>query len=246
MIKVNLLPQGTRRAGGPKLSVEQLPWKKIGLGVLGLLGFVSGLLLLSNALQGSALARLTAEMERLGPEKVRLEQAEVALRSLQSRTAAINALRAPEKQWAPRLNLFADSLVSDLWFTHLMFFVGPSSETQEFISKEFQELGLPDFRLPPGLLPEPQTQPGAAPVVGPNGLPIASSAAPKPFLVLVGSAVVTSKDAEAPVTRFLQRLKEHPEFSRWFKGLEMKDVVHTQIGQEEVSNFVVLLYPTGS
>ncbi len=245
MIKVNLLPQGFRRAGGPALSIEQLPWKKIGLGVVGLLIFISGLLLAGNAVQSKALARLTAEMERLGPEKVRVGQTEAVLRSLQSRAAAITVLKNPERVWAPRLNLFSDSLVSDLWFTYLIFLTGPQSETGDFLSKEFQELGLPDFKLPSILTPEPQPPAGAAPA-GSAGLPGLPPPAPQPFLVLVGSAVVASTDAEAPVTRFLQRLKEHPEFSRWFKGLELRDVIHQQVQQEEVSNFVVLLYPTGS
>jgi len=41
-------------------------------------------------------------------------------------------------------------------------------------------------------------------------------------------------------------LKKHPEFNRWFKGLELKSMEQSQIKQEQISDFMINLYPTGS
>lgn len=61
---------------------------------------------------------------------------------------------------------------------------------------------------------------------------------------LEGSALAASDaDRSAPVTQFLQRLKEHPDFSRWFSSVELLSVAHRKVGDAEVVDFTVLLNP---
>ena len=76
--------------------------------------------------------------------------------------------------------------------------------------------------------------------------PGGSGKAPAPVLMLSGSAIVTAQKPGAPVSRFLQRLKEHPEFHRQFRVVELRVVEHRQVSQDEVSDFVMLLYPSGA
>ena len=66
-----------------------------------------------------------------------------------------------------------------------------------------------------------------------------------PVLLLSGTALVTADQGAAPVSRYLQRLKESPGFTRLFRSVELKDVQHHQVGQEDVSDFVMVLYPAG-
>lgn len=47
----------------------------------------------------------------------------------------------------------------------------------------------------------------------------------------------------APVSRFLMRLKEHPDFSRWFRELTLGGLEHQEIKGEEVVEFTLFLAP---
>ena len=66
-------------------------------------------------------------------------------------------------------------------------------------------------------------------------------------LRLEGSTLVASagNPSSAPVSRFLQRLKEQPEFLQWFRQVELESVEQRQIGGEEVVDFSILLTPVG-
>ncbi len=80
------------------------------------------------------------------------------------------------------------------------------------------------------------------PAKGARPAPVVSAA---PVLLVSGSALVTADQAAAPVSRYLQRLKDSSGFARMFRDMELKDVQHHQVGQEDVSDFVMVLYPTG-
>ncbi len=218
MIRINLLPQGAKRPA--VLSFDQASLKILGKSTLSLMAVASVGLLLSNGLHAWTLGRLTAEWDRLQPEQVRFEKAQAALKALKSRTEILKSVKAPEAQWAPRLNLLSDALVSQLWFTSL-------------------EFGIP----PPG-----SKAPVEAPVSVSKKPPIKKIQPPPKVvvsLVLRGSSFVADTGSGAPVTRYLQRLKEQPEFRRWFRGVELKSVEQRQIHQEQVSDFEILFFPTG-
>lgn len=239
-IRINLLPPGV----GRPLSISplaQLPWKKIALAAGGLMAVVTLFLTAGNLRQSRALARLTREWESLAPERLRLQELQVALDALRIRESAVEKLKTPEARWAPRLNLLSDSIVSNLWFQGMIFRASRSSEIKKFLMEEYADLlpGL-DQMIPE----EPEAQ---APEQDPSTAPQPEAPWP-PRLWLRGSALVLAKEGAAqgaPVRRFIQRLKEQPEFAKWFGGLELKDVGHEQRGQYEVSDFILILYPTG-
>ncbi len=63
---------------------------------------------------------------------------------------------------------------------------------------------------------------------------------------LEGSALVAgSGETGAAVSKFLQRLKEQPEFGKWFKAVDLQSVEHSQIEKQEVVDFSILLTPSG-
>ena len=189
MIRINLLPPEIR-AAQPHREIS-VPWKLLVRGPAGLLIAVSFWLLISNQWHAYGVKRLKAEWERLQPDRTRLEQILGNTQRLKKQTEILSAVKAPESNWAPRLNLLSNALVSQVWFRSLEYARG---------------------------------QP----------------------LRLEGSALVdVAGDSRAQVTLFLQRLKEEPDFHRWFRDVELKTVEHRQIRQEEVVDFTLLLTPTG-
>lgn len=219
MITINLLPSG-RRANVFPTWWKQLPWKELATVAGVLLAVGSAWVLVAAQSQARSLARVRAEWEGLQPERIKLDRIRKDLDALQKRASILKWLQAPEGQWAPRLNFLSDGVVSDLWFTLFNFSATPKGDLEEFLRAE--GMPMPDLPLPPGV--------GSTP----------------PFVMLAGSALVSGKGAEGPpVTRFLERLKTHPEFGRWFSGVELKGIRHRQVKSEEVSDFVIFLYPTG-
>ena len=239
-----------------------LPWKKVGMGVAAFVGLTSCLLLLSNGLQGRTVARLNARWQVLQPERTQLDRVQSGLLALKNRATVLKGLKAPEAQWAPRLNLLCDALVSQLWFSSLQF--GPADIVMEQLSpkgkgaaakkpapakgsaenpQESKKSTAKKSAPPkPALNEKDQAARKSAPKKGEEGKP--PPPAP-PLLLLKGSAFVSAQGAGAPVSRYLQHLKEHPEFKHWFRSLELKSVEQRQIQQEQVSDFVIALYPTG-
>ena len=61
-----------------------------------------------------------------------------------------------------------------------------------------------------------------------------------------GSTLASSaaSPGSAPISRFLQRLKEHQEFSHRFREVELQSVEQRQIAGEEVVDFSILFTPT--
>jgi hypothetical protein len=135
-------------------------------------------------------------------------------------------LKAPEAQWSPRLNLLSNAIVSQLWFNRLKIEIPPSPQPERA-----SVLPVKGSAKKPVI---PPTQGSAAPSPG------------SPVLVLEGSALMVSSGGAAPVSRYLQRLKEQPEFARWFRNVELKSAQQRQVEQEQVTDFVILLHPTGS
>ncbi|MBI3318312.1 MAG: hypothetical protein HYZ90_04075 [Candidatus Omnitrophica bacterium] len=206
-LRLNLMPTSEQAA---RSVIPDLPWREIGMAAGALLFLYSSWTILAQRVQSRQLARLLAEMETLAPQRSEFEKVQTALRALQNRSNVMKGLKAAQAQWAPRLNLLSDALVSDLWFTHLRFGLAQTGEAS----------GQPEA---PEMSPAP-----------PAG----------PLLLLQGSALVGGEGKPAAVSRFLQRLKEHPEFSRWFSGMELKGVEQRRVGQEEVSDFLLALTPS--
>ncbi len=247
MIKINLLPPTVRQARGAA-RVLALPWRQIGMGLAAVIVLYSLGLLAFNFFQNKTLARLVAEWEGLQPQRMAFEQRQAVLDTLQNRSSAIRSMKSKEAKWAPRLNLLSDALVRNLWFSHMVAMNLPKSETVGFLQKELKDFvtgNLPGFSEDGNLMGLPGTETLSSSPTNPSG----GTPAPQPqkfILLLGGNALVEGKDPTAPVTRFLQKIKEHPEFSRWFTAVELKDIFHQQVGREDTSGYILLLYPTGS
>lgn len=232
VITLNLLPPGRPARAAPAW-LKKLPWKKLGIAAGGLLAVGSAWVLVAAQNQARSLARVRAEWEALQPERIRLEQQQATLRAFRNRESILSGLKAPEGRWASRLNFLSDAVVSDLWFTLLNFSASPKGELEKFLRAEGME--VPDLPMTPGTEQS----------VDETGSPIELSAGGRPFVLLAGSALVSGKGQEGPpVSRFLQKIKEHPEFGRWFSGMELKGIRHRQVKSEEVSDFVLFFFPT--
>ncbi|MBI3615493.1 MAG: hypothetical protein HY211_03135 [Candidatus Omnitrophica bacterium] len=219
MIRINLLPPIGRRAI-PQFG--QMPWKLIGRRTLTVVVSISCLLLLANGLHAWTLGRLTAQWNRIQPEWNRLQRTQGVLRALQNRTTLQKTLKASEAQWAPRLNLLSNALVSQLWFSSL----------------EFKTTVAHPNPTAPVQKPKPGAPKGAASKNPPPPPAV-------PMLILKGSAFVTETGAGSPVSRYLQRLKEQPDFKRMFRTVELKSVEQRQVHEEQVSDFEMLFFPEG-
>ncbi len=246
MIRINLLPPSAQSAAAKTLSLD-LPLRPIGMGVGVLVLVVSVGLIVSQRNSTAALQHLTREWEDLGGRRMELEGVQQSLRALGSRAAVMENVKGDKAKWAPRLNLLTDALVANLWFTRLRFGdVGVGGDLEDPFAQALPEgMGseLQLEELPPEFVEGAEAPPeelgseagedldvmfaawggGAAPDSTPQ-------AAPPPELVLEGSTLVTETGAGSSVRRFLQRLKEHPEFERWFERVELKAVEHRQIG----------------
>ncbi len=218
MIRINLLPPSARKSG-EKLRL-QIPLRKVGIFVFAFVVLYSGWILLACQIQGNAFKKLNAEWEKMKPEKSRLDKTETALRAFQNRTVVLKSLKTPESQWAPRLNLLSDSIVSHLWFVSLTY--GPTFASE-------------------GYGPTAKKPDVAKPAKAAKKQPVQEM----PAIILKGSAFVTAQREGSPISRYLQRLKQHLEFKSRFWGLDLKTVEHRQVQREEISDFVIVLYPTG-
>lgn len=218
MIRVNVFPKELK----PSLALwmASVPWKRVASSLLAVAGFSSGGLWISNQLIERSLNRLSGQWDGVQAERQHLEELESSLRALQNRAAALKALKSEEAQWAPRLNLLTDALVPHLWFTSLKF-----------------EISLPEE--------EESKKSGSLKKGSVGGKASQRPAQEPPHLLLKGTYLVSTQGEGAPVRRFLNRLKEQSGFDRWFRAVELKSVEHRQIQQEEVSDFVIALYPTG-
>ncbi|MBI4228020.1 MAG: hypothetical protein HY600_07110 [Candidatus Omnitrophica bacterium] len=127
MITINLLPPAARQAAAHAQWMTLLPWRRIGLVAAGGLAFYSVGIVGWNQVQARAVSRLTREWDALQPDRARVEQAQTTLMTLRGRASALQALKHPDGQWAPRLNLLSDALVSGLWLTQVRFGVATTA-----------------------------------------------------------------------------------------------------------------------
>lgn len=251
MIRVNLLPESARpRSSLSAASLAALPWRSIGIGVVSFFVFYSAWLAFSNWNQARSLAQLTAQWEGIAAERSHFQKTQASLAALQNRTAVVKSLKAEEVQWAPRLNLLSDSLVGKLWFTELQFFPQGMPEqpagTSQSKKGKARSAKAPVSKKKPGEKKSGKKKSAAGQEAKAHS-PSKVQEPPKkiPAVVLKGSTLVMTAATGSPVSRYLQRLKDHPEFKRFFSGLELKSVEHRQIQQEDVSDFVIVLYPKG-
>lgn len=113
MIQINLLPQKDRLEAVAFL--KQMPWRRIGAGVLALLLFYSGWIFISNQHAQRQLKRYTEQWALLQDDVRQWDEVSAVLERKRRQATVSGTIDAPEALWAPRLNLLSDALVSGLW-----------------------------------------------------------------------------------------------------------------------------------
>ena len=219
MIRINLLPKEMQRTASAQSIV--VPWKTIGFSVVGILLFYSVWLFAANQFRSRAVVKLKAEWETLRTQAAHFDQVDTSVRALQNRAVVLKGLKEPKGQWAPRLNLLSDALVSNLWFTSLKITTaGPVKLQASAPAQSSSGKGKQVKQL---------------------------AAGPSTVLLLQGSALVPAGGGTGSpiVSLYLQRLKQQPDFSKWYRDVKLTSVEQRQVQEETVSDFVITLYPTG-
>ncbi len=264
MIRINLLPADVRKSRS-SLQVS-VPWMRILIFIVVVTVVYSGWILVSSQVQGRKLKRLTAQWEKMKPERTKVETTEAALRAFENREAILKELKSPQSQWAPRLNILADSIVAKLWFTSLEYKPAQSadedaeggtkkrvkrkrgdkerdssqaSKKTELKKKKKRESSKgmgKESAGKEGKSKKPSSQRGQEAEV---------VRVPPPVLILKGASFVAEQGDGAAVNRYIRKLEQHPDFKLLFKGLKLKTIEHRQIQKEEVSDFTLELYLKG-
>lgn len=239
-IRINLLPAGMRRPARPS-PLAALPWKRIGTVAGGLALFITLFLFIGNMQRSRALARLMREWEELLPQRRQFQELQAALEAIRIREQAVLKLKAPQARWAPRMDLLSEMLVSSLWFQGMVLQMSREPQIKRFLTEEFSDL-VPNLDQ---IYPEAGSDAVPADPNAPQDPNAPAEALWQPRLWLRGAALVKGGSEGAPVRRFIERLKQNAAFSEWFSGLELQDVGHEERGAYEVSEFILVLYPTG-
>lgn len=241
MIRINLLPPSLRKSKS-RLRIA-VPWRKVIVWTVSVVALYSVWLFSSIQIQRASVSRMTAQRDKVKAERMRVENTEAALRAFQNRAGVLKILKAPEQQWAPRWNLLTDALVANLWFVSLEYkpveIVVPDAKAGKKKMKvrdkaKASETGKSNKKKESG---RKSSKKGSAEEKPEKVEKVRAS------LVLKGVAFVAAHGEGSPVTRYIQRLKQNPEFVKRFVGLELKMVEHRQVQKEEVSDFIIHLFP---
>ncbi|MCM8812014.1 MAG: hypothetical protein NC910_03075 [Candidatus Omnitrophica bacterium] len=249
MIRVNLLPPHARKKSRVSLQFV-FPWKKTGACFFALIAVYSAWIFLSSRFYNVRLHRLRTQWTEMKPQRTEVENLEASLRAFQNRAELTKTLKNPKSQWAPRLNILSDAIVARLWFTSLDYrpissvdggTAGSAKKKVKVRKKEAKNETAPQKEE----TKKEENKTGNAPreKKSRRGSKKEKQVAPPPGVVLKGSAFVGGQGEGTSVNRYLQRLKQHPNFSEYFMGVKLENIQHKQLQKEEVSDFVIILYP---
>jgi Tfp pilus assembly protein PilN len=117
MLKVNLLPEGARKA---TLSpIEQLHRTPLMWILVGAMAAVPIALLVPLGLRFQRVKQLNARIQELQPKKLQIDRIQQMLRQLQQQEAEFRGLRDGRSLWSKRLNILSDVTPDGVWFTEL-------------------------------------------------------------------------------------------------------------------------------
>ena len=117
MLKINLLPESTRKAGlSPIEQLHRMPlmWIAVALMVVGALSLV-----VRVGLGHRALAELNAKIQVLQPKKLEVDQIQQLLYRLRGQETAFHGLKKGQELWSKRLNVLSNVTPDGVWFTEL-------------------------------------------------------------------------------------------------------------------------------
>ena len=117
MLKINLLPEGARKASvSPIEQFHRTPlmWLFVG----GLVVFVLALFV-PITLRHQQLRQLQAKIRTLEPKKREVDQLQRLLQRLRTQEQAFRGLGKGQNLWSKRLNILSDVTPEGIWFTDL-------------------------------------------------------------------------------------------------------------------------------
>lgn len=117
LLRVNLLPEGARKAG---LShVEQLHRTPLMWLAAGLMIVIALLAWAPMPLRNTELRRLNSQIAVLQPKMTAVQEIQRILRQLQAQEAAFRGMGKDQSLWAKRLNTLSNVTPDGVWFTEL-------------------------------------------------------------------------------------------------------------------------------
>jgi hypothetical protein len=118
MLKVNLLPEGSRKASlSPIEQFHRTPLVKI---LAGLMTVFALLVCLPIGLRKAQLKQLEARIQELHPRKVEVERIQEILKELRTQETAFQTLKQEGGSWAKRFNVLSDLTPDGIWYTELV------------------------------------------------------------------------------------------------------------------------------
>ena len=117
MLKINLLPEGARKAAlSPIEQFHRTPLMWILVGAM--IAFPVSLLIPLHLCRAQ-LQQLNEKIQALQPKKLQVDQLQRFLQQLRTQEAAFQGLEKGESRWAKRLNRLSDVTPDGIWFTDL-------------------------------------------------------------------------------------------------------------------------------
>ena len=255
MIKINLLPPGTRRKSKAAMQMN-VPWLKIICLAVLLVALYSVWIAVFTQIHSGRLSRLTSQWDKLKADRSRVEVTEAALRAFQNRTVMLKSIKAPESLWSAKLNILSDALVAKLWFTSLEFKPaepvsdeGKAGSGKKKVKRrrsaehgDSAEKAEKAGKSEKGSSGKASAKADKKKRISRRGKEMTEGAPPPPALVLKGAAFVGSESEGTALNRYIERVEKHPQFGLCFKGMKLKMVEHREIQKEEISDFVIELF----
>ena len=115
MLKINLLPEGARKATlSPIEQLHRTPLMWLGVALM--IGFaLSGFIPIT--LRRQQLQQLNAKIQTLEPKKQAIDQLQQHLQQLRAQEAAFRGLRHAQGLWSKRLNILSNVIPDGVWLT---------------------------------------------------------------------------------------------------------------------------------
>ncbi|MBI3330542.1 MAG: PilN domain-containing protein [Candidatus Omnitrophica bacterium] len=118
MLRVNLLPDGARKAAlSPLEQLHRTPLMWLAAAVMVLF---AASLTASRALGHRRLQALNAKIQALAPKKAEVDQIQRLLQQLRAQEAAFRGLKRGQGLWSKRLNALSNVTPDGVWFTELV------------------------------------------------------------------------------------------------------------------------------
>lgn len=221
MIEINLLPQEYRKKEPrfkgvdiSQLNLQSIPVMYIVASVVGFLIVAQAILFILGLYAGARLNGLTKVSAALSPDKKEYDALSARSVSTGKKIKAIDELLVKRFNWSAKLNDLSDSLTPGIWLTGLSY--------DERSSEKFIPLTSPkqaaDPTQPPKMLKQITTS---------------------RYMTLSGYASAAGEQGAALVGKFIQSMKDNPEFYGDFSDIVLGSIRSEKVEDQEVMDFKI-------